>query len=185
MGVSIHYSGKLQSANQLPALLEEVKDIANIFEWTTTEFLQMYPDNKFELKDNDEDYGIVLGAPHCEPIVLIFDFEGKICAPWIKQFMDEEVSPYMVHCKTQFAGADVHIKVVELFRYLSKKYFNAFEFLDEADYWETKNKKVVEEKIEFLDKMISQFAKGLANTAMQEGESMEDYLLRIAQKIKE
>ena len=183
MGVSIHYSGKLKSAALLPALLEEVKDIATIFQWKYNEFIGSYPNNIFENSHTGKDYGISISAPHCEPMVLIFDFEGNIYVPWLKQHFTDKSFYYTVHCKTQFAGADVHIKVVELLRYLSEKYFSIFELYDEAEYWETKNKKTVEEKIQFLDKMIAQFTVKLSNTAMKEGESMEDYLCRIANKL--
>ncbi|MCY7291276.1 MAG: hypothetical protein LH615_03755, partial [Ferruginibacter sp.] len=176
MGVSIHYSGKLKSAALLPPFLEEVKDIVTILGWTYNEFIGTYADDIFEPLDTEKDYGISVAAPHCEPMVLIFDFEGNIYVPWLKQYFEDKSFYYTVHCKTQFAGADVHIKVVELLRYLSNKYFSIFELYDEAEYWETKNKKTVEEKIEFLDKKTAQFAEGIFNTAMKEGESMEDYL---------
>ena len=38
--------------------------------------------------------------------------------------------------KTQFAGADIHIKVVELIKELGK-YFENLEVSDEGEYWET------------------------------------------------
>lgn len=181
MGVSIHYSGQLKDAALLPLLIEEVEDIAEILDWTFTIFLREYPNQQFEASASDNDYGVLVSPPGCEPVVFVFDYKGHIYAPWLKQFFTEPYPIYNISTKTQFAGADIHIKVIELMRYFDKKYFKDFTLIDEAEYWETGNKAMVETKISFLGAKINELASGLENTKINEGESLEDFIKRIAQ----
>jgi hypothetical protein len=180
MGLSIHYSGQLKDAALLPLLVEEVEDIAKILDWTYTIFLRQYPNNKFETITSDNDYGIMVSPPECEPVVFVFDYEGHLYSPWLKQYFTERFYIYNISTKTQFAGAETHIKVIELMRYFDKKYFKNFAMTDEGEYWETGDRKIVEEKISFLGDKINQLTKGLKNTKMKEGETMEDFIKRIA-----
>jgi hypothetical protein len=183
MGVSIHYSGQLKDAALLPLLVEEVEDIAKILGWTCTIFLREYPNNQFEKTASDNDYGIMVSPEGCEPVVFVFDGKGHIYAPWLKQFYKEPYPIYNISTKTQFAGADTHIIVIELMRHFNKKYLKSFTMIDEAEYWETGNKAMVEEKISFLGKKIKEFANGLENTKMKEGKTMEDFIKRIAEDL--
>jgi hypothetical protein len=68
--------------------------------------------------------GVVV-RPHawCEPVALLF--EGRVLSEnWVK---------------TQFAGPDVHIGVVDLFRLLEPR-FEQLSISDEGEYWETSNR---------------------------------------------
>ena len=181
MGVSIHYSGQLKDAALLPLLVEELEDIGKILGWKSTCFLRNYPNNQFELLASDNDYGIMVSPPECEPVILVFDGEGYIYAPWLKQYFTDRFYIYNVSTKTQFAGADIHIVVVELMRHLNKKYLQNFTMIDETDYWETGNKATVVEKISFLGNKINSFAAALENTKIQEGETLEDFIKRMAE----
>jgi hypothetical protein len=114
MGVSIHYSGQLKNATLLPLLVQEVEDIAKILGWTCTTFLSEYPNNQFEAIGSNNNYGIKLLPLGCEPLVFVFDYEGRLYSPWLKQYFTERFYIYNNSTKTQIAGANVHIKVVEL-----------------------------------------------------------------------
>jgi hypothetical protein len=181
MGVSIHYSGQLKHATLLPLLVEEVEDIAKILGWTYTTFLREYPNNQFEAIASENDYGIKVSPPECEPVVFVFDYEGHLYSPWLKQYFTERFYIYNISTKTQFAGADTHIQVIELMRHFNNKYFKNFTIIDEAEYWENGDKAMVETKISFLGDKIKQLASGLENTKMKDGETMEDFIKRIAE----
>jgi hypothetical protein len=183
MGVSIHYSGQLKDAALLPLLVEELEDIAKILDWKYTIFLREYPNNQFEDTVSNNNYGIKVSPPECEPVVFVFDHEGYIYAPWLKQFFTERFYIYNISTKTQFAGADTHVKVIELMRHLNKKYFNNFTMIDEGEYWETGDRAIVEEKISFLGDKIKQLTNSLKNKKMNEGETMEDFIKRIAEDL--
>lgn len=180
MGVSIHYSGQLKTAAFLPSFVEEIEDIAKILGWKFTTFLKEYPNNQFETTVSNNDYGIMVSPPECEPVVFVFDCKGHIYSPWLKQYFTDRFYIYNISTKTQFAGIDVHVKVIELMRHLNKKYFINFTMLDESEYWETGNRANAEAKISFLGDKITQLGNGLKNTKIKEGETIEDFIKRIA-----
>jgi hypothetical protein len=180
MGVSIHYSGQLKSASLLPALTEELEDIAKILEWNYNTFLKSYPNNNFLESDNNKDYGIVVSPPGCEPVVLVFDYAGHIYTPWLKPHFDDKYYTHNISTKTQFAGTEVHIQVIELLRHFDKKYLTNFKLIDEGSYWETKDKAFLASKINFINDKIKSLSEGLTNTAMLDGESLVDFVKRIA-----
>jgi hypothetical protein len=43
MGISIHYKGRLKAKSSLPGLIEEVKDIAEIYKWRYFIFEEQFP----------------------------------------------------------------------------------------------------------------------------------------------
>ena len=179
MGLSFHYRGRLKSATTLPSLVDEVEDICKVLNWKCSVFETEYPDNKFVTPINDSDYGILFSPPSCEPVSLVFDSEGKIYTPWLKEILNkhksgevkvitvklnldddnpvpeiseesEDFDPldmvYSISVKTQFAGAESHVQLMELLRYLSEKYLTEFHIQDESDYWNTRNAEKLHEK---------------------------------------
>ncbi len=183
MGVSIHYSGQLKNPSLLPTLVEEVIDICKIFNWPYHCFYNKYPNDRFESADNGNDYGLLFTPKNCEIVSLVFDAAGFIYAPWLKQFFTDKSFAYLIHTKTQFAGAEVHTQVIELLDYLNKKYFQCFELIDEGEYWEKRDKNLLKGKINFLGDKINMLADGLENTERMDNENWEDFIKRIAGKI--
>lgn len=105
MGVTIHYEGKISSADDVGGILSEAADYARDHGWAAAV----------------REHGVVL-APHsmCEPIELSF-YGTDLASSWVK---------------TQFAGPDVHVAVVGLFRRLLPR-FRELVVEDDAQYWET------------------------------------------------
>jgi len=82
--------------------------------------------------------GIVLyPSEDCEPVRLEFD-------------RDLYVQEYT---KTQFAGVDMHLKVVELLRVL-KPFFRALRVQDEGEYWETGDVRILTEHMDTIHHVI-------------------------------
>ena len=81
--------------------------------------------------------------PHraCEHVVFEFDREGHIQSS----------------CKTQYAGADIHIAVVDLLRTVAP-HFRDLEVYDEGRYWETQDVRTLIGSLEMLDKALSHVA---------------------------
>ena len=69
MGLSIHYTGHLQSREILEPLMEEVTDICQSLEW------------KFQTIDDDEIKGICFSPKESEPVFLTFNMEGRTLSP--------------------------------------------------------------------------------------------------------
>jgi hypothetical protein len=183
MGITIHYSGQLKAAKLLPTLIEELEDIAKIYNWSTHSFNTKYENDVFKTEDNNEDYGMVIKVPECEPIVFIFDHAGYLYSPWLKQYFTERMYTHNISTKTQFAGADIHTKIIGLLKYLDKKYLDNLTVIDEGEYWQTGNKKLLDEKIDFLKDKINTLTDFINNGEMLDGESLEDFITRIAKGI--
>jgi len=45
---------------------------------------------------------------------------------------------YMLFTKTQYAGKETHKLIINMLRYISQKYFSAFNVKDDSLYWENK-----------------------------------------------
>ena len=99
------------------------------------------------------DHGLVL-VPHdlCEPLELSFS-DVVLVPSWVK---------------TQFAGPDVHVAVVDLFRRLAPS-FCKLQVGDDAQYWESGD-------LEVLKDAFDQVEEGLA-AALQEPDSSGPYRL--------
>lgn len=136
MGLTIHFEGKLKSEQDYFLLLDDAKKFAcdNHFE-----YFEIAEENKLLQRvrnDQDWDYqGVTRGiqiqpTDNAEPLILEFD----------KDLYIQE------YCKTQFADAEVHIKVIEFLEAI-KPYFFVLEILDEGDYLETKNREILAKHI--------------------------------------
>lgn len=59
------------------------------------------------------------------------------------------------YVKTQFAGADVHIKIVELLRQL-KPFLVKLEVEDEGEYWESSDKNKLNAHIKTINDLMTE-----------------------------
>lgn len=145
MGLSFHYKGRLTNAGQLTQLVTEVAKIWCILGWKVTVFKSEYPEDNFVSPIDKNDYGILFSPPNCDPVSLVFDSEGRIYTPWMKEILikheagevkvitvklnldDENPTPefseemeefdplelvYSISVKTQFSGAESHVKLI-------------------------------------------------------------------------
>lgn len=211
MGITIHYKGRLKQAEDLPRFMEEVEDIANILDWEYQVFNIAYPDQQFMSPVNDKEYGLIITPENCEPIILVFDSEGRIFSPILKELFDEEatgdykvitikidlnedeITPviseddkdmnamemiYSISVKSQHDGADTHLKLVELLRYLGSKYFVDFEMMDEDDYVNSQNIDGIKDKIEDINRLVKMFQDAVEGKDIN---SPEDFLKFVKQ----
>ncbi len=82
MGLSIHYSGSFKSEGSLQRMIEEVKDIVEIYKWEYSVFEHEFPVNSIgKTGYNQNIYGICFTPPRCETVSLCFLSNGKMsCA---------------------------------------------------------------------------------------------------------
>jgi hypothetical protein len=192
MGLSIHYNGRFNPAASLPALIEEVTDIAEIYKWKYTVCETEFESEKFGKKTyNDKIYGIIFSPPKCEPVCLCFLSNGRMSTPWNLELWGnsedkkEKKYLYMISTKTQYAGMQAHLTVIQMLKYLSQKYFSEFELSDEGGYWETGDIHVLTESFKRYNDLIDAFADMLENEKIKKGETMEDYFMRVLKQIQE
>ena len=166
-------------------MIEEVKYVAIAQKWEYNIFEEKFSEADYGKETFNEDlFGISFSPEECEPVCLTFLSNGAMvsiisCHIRFNLKDDSELNEY-VSVKTQFAGPSTHKHIVLFLEYLSKKYFKEFELMDEAEYWETKDERLLEKKFEFLTGMINSLRSGLEMIPMNKNETYEEYVLRIA-----
>jgi hypothetical protein len=109
MGVTIHFDGQLLNEEAFRGLVSAASGFASSHRWLT-EPIESEQATLLRVRDNEEAWnyvgsvkGIVLcPSEDCDPVRLEFD-------------RDLHVQEFI---RTQFAGPETHLKVVELFRVL-------------------------------------------------------------------
>jgi hypothetical protein len=71
-----------------------------------------------------------------------------------------------------------------MFRHLEKKYLLDLKIMDEGNYWETDDEEVLNRQFRKYDGLVESFALALDCTAIQKGETIEEYIIRVAGRVK-
>lgn len=146
MGLSIHYNGNLKNATDLSLLIDDVVTIAKANSWDYFVFENEFPKSSFSSSpEKDNLYGVCIYPPRCEPVSFSFLSNGKMCGVEKLQInkhlerLEEDQHLYYLHTKTQYAGIEIHKKIIVLMDYVSAKYLEKFELQDEGKFWETRD----------------------------------------------
>lgn len=178
MGVTIHYRGKLKSPDMITGLMHEVEDICIANNWKHNIFTDESPHRDHDLSgfddDDDDDKhsnlmpqsrkkpdlglrGITF-QPHeeCETLTLLFDKEGILQSIFSMIFGNRDNRTKYPHnfVKTQFAGIETHIKIINLLVYLKKKYFKILHINDEGGYYPKKDRDALSGRMTFIGNAI-------------------------------
>ncbi len=190
MGLSIHYSGSFKKESSIEAMIEEVKDIADVYGWKYTIHNTHFPENTFGKQEYDGMlYGISFTPPNSETISLTFLSNGKMCSGASLKFFGNSDAKnaqqylYMLSTKTQYAGSTIHKIIIHLVKYLSKKYFNEFKLTDEGEYWETGDELVLENNFKIYNDIIEGFADSINSFPINKNETFTQYFERILKVI--
>ncbi|RLD26927.1 MAG: hypothetical protein DRI54_01955 [Bacteroidetes bacterium] len=191
MGLSIHYTGCFTNAELLPQMIEEVKDIAEIYHWEYQIFESEFQDIDFKKSSYGQKiYGISFKPPDCETVSLTFLSNGRMSSVPNLKFYGNSVDPseqkylYMLSVKTQYAGIGVHKVIIHLLKYLDEKYFQDLEVIDEGQYWETGDDQLLQQIFDRYNKMMDNFASALENSPISASENYEDYFERLIKYIQ-
>ncbi len=190
MGLTFHYRGKIKRADMLQDLVAEVVDFAKInnFPYQSDLFEPAFPGGKLVDYQGDKKlYGVSFSPEKCDPIFLTFVSNGRLCSPMqlmISSPSDESDDDffYLLFTKTQFAGVDTHILVMDFLRYLSKKYFSEFEMDDEGHYWQTQDRTLLEETFERYRRGLDIITSSFEMIPRDKDESLDDYVTRILKR---
>ncbi len=190
MGLTIHYNGKFNEKASLSGMIEEVKDIAEIYNWQYTIYESQFPADSFDNDSfNEYIYGITFTPPESESVFLSFLSNGRMSSPaHLKYFgnssdKSERKYLYMLSTKTQFAGSNIHKLTVHLLKYISKKYFKEFNVIDEGKYWETMDEKLLEDTFRRYNYLLDSVGFALENVPMKVNETFEEYFTRVLKLI--
>lgn len=185
MGLSFHYKGALKNPQSLKKMIEEVTDISRANQWKFHVFEDEFPNDAFTPHSHDDSiYGICFTPPECETISLTFLSNGKMCAFYNLEYSkgsENELDDHYLSVKTQFAGPAIHIQIIKIFDYLNKKYFENFDLTDEGNYWETKNVQLLDDTFRKYTNLLNGFGSLMETIPIGESESIEEYLIRIAE----
>lgn len=191
MGLSIHYQGNFKNPADLPLMIEEVVDIAKTNHWEYFIFENEFPNSTFtQTPDKGKLYGICISPPECEMVSFSFLSNGKMCGVEKLQInkhlknLEEDENLYYLHTKTQYAGIEIHKKIIFLFDYLNTAYFKKFELYDEGRFWETRDEELLKTIFDRYTNLIDSFQSTLENIPMNDGESAEDYVMRMAEFVQ-
>lgn len=142
-GVTIHYQGIAKGESAARQAIGTARKAARERGWSVADANVAVADVTRVVNEVDKPYhgpltGVVVRVhPMYEPIYIQFGSD---------LFMQDFV-------KTQFAGPDVHVAIVELLRAL-RPFFRTFEVVDEGDYWETRDRKRLEEHMNTVNRLI-------------------------------
>tara|TARA_R110001592_G_scaffold32162_2_gene112770 strand:+ start:24489 stop:25007 length:519 start_codon:yes stop_codon:yes gene_type:complete len=144
MGVTIHFEGQLKNDEvSYKGIIEEAIAFADSYGMEHKPIYEACKKLSRVREEEPWDYeGPVKGLKiilddHCDPLFLEFDE-----TLYIQEFI-----------KTQFVGAETHIIVIQLLRSF-KKFFVNLIVEDEAEYWDTSDKKLLEEHIAKVNSVI-------------------------------
>ena len=200
MGITIHYRGKMENIAHFPSLKDELIDIAKIMDWQWHELDEdlfkpagarlVVKDGQAEISGHLPLKGLSIKLhADCESFDLYFDKDGNLSAPLLFIMVNEgsiKEEEAFLSVKTQFAPAEVHIAVVNLLRFLKKRYIPNLEVHDEGGYWETSDKEKLIEKMKFLDEKMDLVAKALSEIQIENARdlSLEELAKIIEEKLK-
>jgi len=188
MGLCFHYKGSLRPEANLPELITEVKEIAIANKWDYFIFEPDFPEPDAHEEGNL--YGLCITPPGSEMVCISFLPDRRLCSLINLQCFgkseDPEEKEYLdwLSVKTQYASPVIHIQLVNMFRYLETKYFENFSFSDEGQYWETGDEELLTHNFNKLAFIIKQFGDALDTLEKLEGESTEDFVVRVAGELK-
>lgn len=187
--MTIHYSGRFKEGASLSKMINEVQDVAEANNWKYHVFNPEFPPDIPPGLDKNL-YGIIFSPPECEPVCLTFLSNKRMTGPTqVEHFLDapnedERKFAYMLFTKTQYAGTDIHKRIIHLFKYLDQQYFDVFKVHDEGKYWETGDTEILEETYRQYCDAIDSYNDALQYIPNEAGETLEEYLLRLARLVK-
>jgi hypothetical protein len=175
MGVSIHYRGKLDNKDRLPALRNALSGIASSLGWqcrvldedwnTPANAILAHRGKTAEIEGHLGLKGIQLSPPgKSESLDFFFDSEGNLLSPMSIVLIQEGVlalDDAWISLKTQFLSPELHVFIIGLLKYIKEQYIPNLEVRDEGEYWETEDYQNLVKKMEVIDKKLDYLSREL------------------------
>ena len=202
MGVTLHYRGTLDDPGRLPALCDELADVARAMGWSAVRIDDDY-DAPLDARLNHDSSGaridgnvglkgIVLTPDDgSESLWFCFDREGQLRS-LLGQILilDGTLKPEKswAFTKTQFSSPERHVWIVGLLRYVQKRYVSDLEVRDDGGYWDTGDLAELRRRMNLIHGMIADMTTALsaprfAHLAGQSAEDVVAAIERLAQEL--
>ncbi len=181
MGITIHYSGKLDDPRVLPDLLTAARHFCFQRKWKYIDvddrILGTVERTVIDKKDEethttfysstespiDDTLRGIIAQPHpeSESVFLTFNQQGELCFYMPEPEPGHYWENKLLFTKTQFAPLDVHISICELLALVRDKYFPSLRVVDEGEYWETRDPARLAQNFGTLNALMDQLADAL------------------------
>lgn len=200
MGLAFHYSARIRKQELIKPLMTEVEDICKSMNWEYTLWDEIceFPAAAIPKEPGTGDpksihlQGILFTPPECETVSLLFTPLGRMTAfpnllsaeSYVVNGLDIDLI-YNVSVKTQYAGVDLHIALMNLLKYLEGKYLIDMEVDDEGEYWGRMDKDHLKERFAANWAVINVVKDALNNAELSSDTnagSIGDQLLAILRK---
>jgi hypothetical protein len=178
MSITIFASGKIEGIDDIPRVIDDLKRVAGERHWeyhVIDDDFETLPDAVLTRRDSGDRAAVIEGSlglkgivlnvgPGAEPLAILFDRSGVLTdmlqqLSWIENNGQGE---RFTMCKTQFAGIDAHIRVIEVLDGLKQSYIPSLVVNDEGEYWESRDRRILAEKRIFLGKCLRHAEKVIA-----------------------
>lgn len=186
MGITIFAKGKIDRINDIPLLIEDARKFAGESTWTyhvldedfdaPADAFLAHRSSGCHIEGSLGVKGIILNAGQgVESLAILFDKSGTLTdmmqqVSWIDNKGQGE---RFTMCKTQFGNIDQHIRIIELFDLLKKKYISNLTVNDEGAYWESRDRRILAEKRVALGHAIRHTEKVISNIELSGDDSRD------------
>jgi len=190
MSITIFASGKIDRTDDIPRLIDDLKQVAGEHNWgyhVVDDNFDTQPNAALTRSDAGDHAAVIEGTlglkgivlnvgPGAEPLAILFDRSGVLTdmlqqVSWIHSNRQGE---RFTMCKTQFAGVDSHIRVIEVLDGLKKSYIPGLIVNDEGDYWESRDRRILAEKRIFLGQWLRHTEKVISGIDISGGDDVRD-----------
>ncbi len=196
MGLTLHYFGKLANPALLPDLIDEVADICESANWAyqiiDTE-LEGVPEDYLKLLDDEATAFRARGISFqvhekAESTMLCFGPDGRTLSPMalfrpdLTDWNDDMLAHYSF-TKTQLAGADGHVVLCKILKYLFGKYFAEVEVNDEGEYYHTEDRTLLDRQFGAYDEAYFKVSSALASAKLEKATTIPELMAMLREAL--
>lgn len=181
MGITIHYSGRINNLVQLPELVGQLKAACREVGWPFQEInervvgvveIPHYESGSVTTDRqplDDRWQGLAIAPPGCDTLYLAFSRAGQLVV--YHAWFDSPPGTYWLqetmYCKTQFSTPDIHIAVCNILR-IVQPYMAEWKVCDEGNYWESGDCAELEEQMKTTADFINHIASETGRAELEE-----------------
>jgi hypothetical protein len=196
MGLTLHYFGRLTSPVRIPDLIEEVSDICESAGWeykvfdhalegVPEDYLNLIADNATEFRVKGISFRVHEKA---ESTMLSFGPDGRTLSPMalfrpdLTDWSDNLLAHYSF-TKTQATGADGHIVLCNILKYLFGKYFVEAEVNDEGEYYHTEDRARLDQNFVDYDEALSKVSNALSGAKLEKATTIPELMAMLREAL--
>lgn len=152
MGVIIGYKGKIKDKALVDPFIKNVEEYARKHKWEC----QLFFEKEMTLKRDGpaDENGEWESWNYTGPVTILRLMCHPQCDPLCFEIGEDLIFSDFV--KTQFAPVDIHIAIIELLQRV-QPFLSELEVEDEGEYWETRDRSVLEQYIHGSFQMINHY----------------------------